>query len=529
MQHKNAFVPKNLLQLIQYSVLFFLTAIFAAEVVLGLQWRLLGDAPLLHYIAWLANEHDYVVYRDVFETSMPGTFIVHILIGKLFGYGDLAFRLVDLTWLICLMLVTWKLMNRFSTLVGISATLAFPIMYIAYGQAMAMQRDYLAILPIAYALLYTARESRSIRRRALIVGALFAAASTFKPQLGIGLPLVLVYLLTEPRGNATLGQQFLNVAIPATVGFLAVMAIPISWLVFNGALGDFWEMLTSYLPLHVHMTGAIETITPEQHVEYVQRKFIFGLQFYAPPAIMGLIIALKLSDVSKQNRRLIWLFAVLAVVYALNTALGGKFWEYHWLPFRYFAALCISFLFLPLQSFRFDKAVAAFLSLFFLVTLLIWVSLYGYTKHRLGFPAAFAAQVRGYPPPPPKGGKVDEIAEFLIAAELSPDDRVLPVDWTEGAVHAMLIAKALPATPYIYDYYFYHYVSEPYIQAIRQEHIAALKAHPPRFVIDVLDKLKPSGLDTTDNFPELDAMLQENYREVKSGKNYRILERISDS
>ena len=48
----------------------------------------------------------------------------------------------------------------------------------------------------------------------------------------------------------------------------------------------------------------------------------------------------------------------------------------------------------------------------------------------------------------------DEIAAFLLAADLQPGDTVLPVDWTEGAVHAMLIAKALPASPFIYDYYF---------------------------------------------------------------------------
>ena len=121
------------------------------------------------------------------------------------------------------------------------------------------------------------------------------------------------------------------------------------------------------------------------------------------------------------------------------------------------------------------------------------------------------------------------MADFLLDARLSNSDRVQPLDWTAGAVHAMLIAKALPATPYIYDYYFYHYLSEPYIQEIRQRYIQALRAQPPRFMLDVSDKLRPTGIDTTDRFPELEALLKANYRTVKQGDNYRILEYIRDT
>ena len=88
----------------------------------------------------------------------------------------------------------------------------------------------------------------------------------------------------------------------------------------------------------------------------------------------------------------------------------------------------------------------------------------------------------------------------------------------------MLIAGARPATPYIYDYHFYHYVSDPYIQEIRRRHISRLHAEPPRFLIDVDDQLRPTGIDTTDTFPELDRFVVENYDVVMTGKGYRILE-----
>jgi hypothetical protein len=533
MQPTNASAPLNPLTIIRYGLIIALAAVFAAEAILGLQWRLLQDTPLLHYIAWLANEHAYVIYRDVFETSMPGAFIVHILIGKLFGYSDLAFRIVDLAWLTCLSLTTWLLMRRFTPFVAVAAALAFPITYLAYGPGMAMQRDYLALLPITWALLIATRTDLKYEYRALLTGCLFAAASSLKPQLGAGLPLVLIYLLASVQSSAgatpSVLKSGLRTAVFAAAGFSAVIAVPVLWLWNSGALTDFWDMFSNYLPLHVHMTGNIETVTAAEHSEYVLRKFIHGLQFYAPPAIVGVFVALRFGGLNQQQKHLVWLLAGLAIVYGLNTALGGKFWLYHWIPFRFMAALCISLLLLPLGTSRLQTVASACMLALFAATLVIWITLYGYNKQSLRFPVNFAAQVRGYPPPAPKGGKVDEIAAFLIAAKLGPDDRVLPLDWTEGAVHAMLIAKAQPASPFIYDYYFYHYVSEPYIQSIRQRHIDALRARPPRFIIDVTDKLKPSGLDTTDSFPELERLIQDNYRVVQTGTHYRILERVTGS
>jgi hypothetical protein len=508
-----------------------LMLLFAAEVVLGLQWRLLQDTPLLHYIAWMATEHDYVIYRDVFETSMPGSFLVHIAIGLLFGYGDLAFRLVDTGWLLTLIAVSWSLIRRIDPTVAWASALGFAIAYIANGEGMAMQRDYLGLLPIVTAMLIASGTRYRPGTRAAIVGGLFAAAVALKPHLGIGLPVTLVYMaIGEQRvGQTTAGsliKQIVQTSLYAAGGFVLILALPLLWLWTTGGLGAFWEMTTRYLPLHVHMTGAIETVTPEQHFDYMVRKFIHGIRFYVPPAIVGVAVALGLGNLNHEQKRLVWLFACMAVAYSIYTALGGKFWLYHWIPFRFMATVCAALVLVPLLKPGRRQLMESILVVVFATTLTVWVTLYGYTKQSLRFPVSFGHQVRGLAKPPPKGGKVDEIAEFLIEANLGPDDRVQPLDWTEGAVHAMLIAEALPATPYIYDYYFYHYISDPYIQEIRGRYIAALQADLPRFMIDVTDKLKPSGLDTTDRFPELESIIAAHYQVVKEGTNYRILERM---
>ncbi len=523
----------NPVTILRRALIVLFALLLASEVILALQWRLLQDAPLLHYVAWLANEHDYVVYRDIFETSMPGTFLVHMLIGRLFGYGDLAFRLVDLAWLAGLMAVSWLLIRRINPVVAWAATLGFAIAYIAYGPGMTMQRDYLGLLPIATAMLVAAGSRYGSGTRAVLVGGLFAAAVTLKPHLGLGLPFVLIYMTVcenedwkNDYGPAL--KSLLRIGLSASAGFLPVLSLPLLWLWSTGGLEAFWEMATLYLPLHVDMTGAIETVTPEQHLDYTVRKYIHGIRFYAPPAILGVLITLRFGGLDRDQRRLVYLFAWLVFAYSIYVVLGGKFWVYHWIPFRYMATVCTALMLVPLVQLKRRMLIESTFIILFMAILIVWVSLWGYVKQTLRFPYSFVHQVSGLPPPPPKNGVVDEIANFLVAAKLGPDEKVQPLDWTDGAVHAMLIAEVLPATRYIYDYYFYHYLSDPYIQNIRQEYITGLQANPPRYMIDITNKLKPTGLDTTDTFPELVEIIESQYRVAQKGTNYRILERIAD-
>ena len=125
--------------LVAFALLLPLTFLFTAEVTLSLKWRMVHDTPLLHYVAFLVDRFDSVVYRDVFETSMPGTFLFHLAIGKVVGYGDAGFRAIDLAWLGTLLAVTWLLMARFGQRVAWGSTVLFGLSYFQYGPSMSLQ------------------------------------------------------------------------------------------------------------------------------------------------------------------------------------------------------------------------------------------------------------------------------------------------------------------------------------------------------------------------------------------------------
>src|SRR5580704_10601645 len=58
-------------------------------------WPLVGDASLIHYIAFLI-EHGKAPYRDLHEMSMPGSYLIEMAAMKVFGEGAVAWRCFDL-------------------------------------------------------------------------------------------------------------------------------------------------------------------------------------------------------------------------------------------------------------------------------------------------------------------------------------------------------------------------------------------------------------------------------------------------
>jgi hypothetical protein len=118
-----------------------------------------------------------------------------------------------------------------------------------------------------------------------------------------------------------------------------------------------------------------------------------------------------------------------------------------------------------------------------------------------------------------------QIAHFLDK-NLKDGDTVQPLDWTGGTLLAMLKTHARIATPYVFDFYFYHHVSQPYIQGLRVDFMKDLQSAKPRFIVEVtaIDKPWITGPDTTREFPELRAFLTENYSAVMQKDDYTIYE-----
>jgi hypothetical protein len=478
----------------------------------SLNWRISHDTPLLFYTAWIIDNFRLVPYRDFFEQNLPATYLIYLLVGRLTNYGDVALRVFDLSYLASVLVITWVWLRPFGQRTAWSAAIFFGLAYLGYGPNISMQREFLMLFPICLALLAV---SKPIPKPvgASLVGLGIGLAMAIKPQASVALPLFLSFVWF----NTPMGLHRYHLVMVMLFSSVLPLLLTLIYLWQHGALVDFIAMYRNYIPLFAALTGLHQPIAGWDRVHYLFVNYMNfgGHHLWFLPAMLGPWMTLRYGQLTIPQRRVVSLLIGLAFVFSVYTLFQGRFWDYHWLIFLYFLIILSAF---GLADLPYAKP------LFRLVPLLVLLPVIVFT---LKPPVEFNIQISGHPLPPIKGERVDQIAEYL-QNHLEPGDTVQPLDWTGGALHALLIARAVPATSFVYDIQFYHHTSSQYIQALRHKFIDELTTTRPRFVVEIDDETKPwpSGLNTTRSFPELRDFLARNYRIVLRGEGYTIYERV---
>jgi hypothetical protein len=332
-----------------------------------------------------------------------------------------------------------------------------------------------------------------------------------KPHAAIAFLAVLVHALTvqhDPQQSKP--PSYLRLIGSMVLGFSLPMLAMALYIWSIGALWSFLDIAVNYWPLFGALDGQHQTMFGWRRIENLDRGFRqLGLNgLWLLPVGLGFYVSQFRSTLSVRLKQCVLLLVYLEIAFAVYPIFSGQFFRYHWLPFLYFGIL-LSSLCLADRAQECTKqewAVPAFVLLaVFLLT--------------IQPPPAF------YNKEASKSRRVDEIASFL-ESNLVTQDVVQPLDWTGGAVHAMFLAKARLATPFIYDVQFYHHVSNPYIQELRRRFIRTMQSVRPRFIVDIYGNDKPwvSGRDTTRDFEELRAFVANNYKLRAEGDAYRIYE-----
>lgn len=514
---------EKILHLVSILFLVFLAGFLVFQACNSLHWRVELDTPILQYSAFLIERFDLVPYRDFFETSMPGTFAFHVLIGSLFGYSDLAFHIVDLVLLFVFLSCAALFMSRFGWLTAAWGAVLFALVYFGKGQTMTLQRDYLGLFPIVFALqLIPKTANRPVHwLRFPAAGFLFGLAALVKPHLAIGLPAFwgILYLFRCRSEKASPKSGILTAAL-SLAGFLVPISITLLWLAQKAALQPFLDILLKHIPLYSTLNGAHVSLAPAERLRYILSMGVRLGNYpgFAVCLVYVLFITLQKERLPREQKLAILFLAAVSVLYAHYPLLAGKFWSYHYMPFAFFiclsTALCFFIANTPMPG---SRLMVKILPLVLLITASVI---------ELKLPSAFSTAIAdarsGYASHQPKDGRVDEIAAWLTA-HLEPADTVQPLDWTGGSIHAMLKSEARLATHFLYDYPFYIHVSSKYTQRLRLDFIQQLSDARPRFIIEVTTH-KPwvSGVDTTREFPELRQLLEAHYSVVQTGDGYEI-------
>lgn len=475
-------------------------------------WEYDHDTPLLQYCGLLMHRYGWMPYRDFFETSMPGTFLFHQAVVATVGTGDLAFILVNDCLLGFLLSTSYLWMRQLSRPAAILFVCWYGAFYLASGPGELMQRDWLAILPVVTAFTIMSGHRAANFRTPWVVGLLIGACACIKPQLAVAaIPIVIgLHLLrdraTTPTRTHGLREFALRTALPAMAGFAMPLAVLIAWLARRGALNAFVSMVHEYLPLHIQQTGDHVFLPTAERFRYLVINAVQLNKLW--PMMLAAVIGFALIDrqfVGQPRQRMLFrlAFSMLAI-YAIEPVLSGQFWEYHYDPFQYWLIAILSLLVVPLLSdFRY----------FVIPGLLLFSSIgYSFTRHHVVHPG------------PAEHGNVADMTR-AITRIVPAGAPVQPIDWTTGAVQALLRTEHPIGTRFLYDYHFYHHVHSPVIQKLQAEFVAELISHRVPFVLEVSRSYKDvmTGINTSDHFDELTRVLDERYETVYEGKVYRLL------
>ena len=507
---------------LSHILLFFLAALLIVQSAYSLRWPITHDEAPLFYEAFLMQSEGRIPYRDIFDFQMPGSFAAYSVLGFLSSFHDMRVRVLDIAFLAALLAVTFFAMRRFGKTPALAAALLFGLKYLQGGPSMSLQREYLLLIFIALAIWISMQDVLTFKQR-LLIGFLFGLAAVIKPHAAIGLIPVLLFDITDifRRLKLTLLNAAATSILPAAAGFLLPIAAVITWLALNNALIPFLNIALNYWPLYSQVNGLMEVNAGAEKISFMLDQVwrLGGHALWLMPAAFGIYL--------NQNRK-VYLLASLALCYAIYPAFSGQFFPYHYITFTYFIILLAS---LSISSFAVQpstlrhgerkanyqtNAFNSYASYFLLLTVALL---------NIRPSTTFIRQIEGKPIAT-STDRAEEIARFL-EKNLKDGDTVQPLDWTGGTLLAMLETRAHIATPYVFDFYFYHHVSTPYIKSLRADFLNELQTASPTFIIEVTAVDKPwiSGADTSREFPELREFLIENYSVTIQKDDYVIYER----
>ncbi|MFN8400554.1 MAG: hypothetical protein U0X74_11095 [Anaerolineales bacterium] len=499
----------NNLQRITTFFLILLAALLIAQAAFSLQWPIAHDEAPLFYEAFLM-QNGHIPYKDFFDFQMPGSFFAYSLLGILSNFGPLRIRILDLILLTTISTITYFAMRRIGKFTALAAPILFALKYLQGGPNLSLQREYLILIFISLSIWIGVSDSLTFRKR-LMLGLLYGLAATLKPHAALGLLPFLLFDIADLKQRRELSLQSLikQIIFPITLGFAIPVSLITLYLAITHSLFPLIDIILNYVPLYTQINGEMAITSSAERTAYMLNQLwrLGGSGLWLIPATFGIYL--------NRNRQA-YLLASLAAIYALYPALTGQFFPYHYIPFLYTIILVASLTinYQPSTTNHSPFTIHYLPAIILLLTILLTVRpSQTFLRQLQGKDIAIAAD------------RATQISAYL-EKNLEPGDQVQPLDWTGGSLLAMLENRAPIATSYVFDFYFYHHVSNPYIQSLRTDFMTQLQESKPRFIIEVtaIDKPWVSGEDTTRDFPELRAFLTENYSVTMEREDFYIYE-----
>lgn len=454
-----------------------------------LDWPMILDTPLMHYIAWRIREGQ-APYRDIFDMNLPFTYALHLGVMTLLGEGDAAWRAFDLAWLGFTGVGIFLFCRPGGALGAAFAALLFAGIHLHMGGTNQGQRDFVMCGFIVWALWGVQRRGP---RGGLLAGMMLAAGAWMKPVMGV---LALLLLADVLR------RRLFGLARSMVAGGLLVSAVMLGWLVQLGALEAFLTLMREYV------LSVYPTLDPTQNAD--EKSLGHALVTYVKDTVPMAALALAVLLPGKSPR---FTLALLALAYGVvHFVAQGKGWEYHAYPLYLSACLCAGLCVGEnIRSGKPNHPMAA--------ALLVAASCAAYSplfllKDMCGLHPFFVPTL-------------DAMRYDVQQLKLPKGAFVQVMDTTHGGINVLYREKLVLPTRFLYDFPLYNRTDSAVVKGFQAEFMEGLKKARPAAIL-ISDQSWP---DFTQHYGKLKALpaftqwLDKDYTLMADKPRYRLYKR----
>jgi len=226
-----------------------------------LQWPLIGDASLIHYVVFLLDSGQKP-YSQIADVNLPGAYLVDWLVMHVFGSGALGGRLYDYLLSLISAWAAWRIAPERFRHAGIFAAGMFFLLHARDGAKHIGQRDWtMAVLVLLAMVAWLRSGANNDARLRFAAGCLIGFAAEIKPPaLLFLLPLLLVTAWSSRDGGRYATAR--RAAVPLALGMTLPFAVCILWLMRESALHSFVSVGVERMRFHasLHRLPAAELI-----------------------------------------------------------------------------------------------------------------------------------------------------------------------------------------------------------------------------------------------------------------------------
>jgi hypothetical protein len=290
------------------------------------RWPLIWDAQVFHYGNFLIA-HGFAPYREIIDMNMPGAYLIDGWAMKVFGPGDLAWRVFDFTLLATLCLTMVAIARPYDWFAGLFAGVMFALIHTSEGPQNTGQREEVmtVLIMVAYAFLFEARRRR-YPWMMIFFGLSLGMASSIKPtEIPLGACLLgLTWWDLKREGNSVAAYVWCSV-----LGASIAAATVATFLLRYDAAGALMALSKRLTPYYAGM----ERI-----------NFHLLLRFSLPIAAYVLLpfaVAVASTERFRRNWEY-WAISLGAAFGAFSYFLQGKAYVHHRYTFLAFMLLWIA-------------------------------------------------------------------------------------------------------------------------------------------------------------------------------------------